>query len=171
RITRSDGRPIARAQVRAEQIDSSDVGFGTLTDNDGRYELSRLRPGRFTVAASKRGYIEVEYGQRRAFERGEPVRLAAGETRGTIDITLPRQGAIAGRVFDENGDPVQGARVQVLRVKYEGGRNQLVEAQAAAKQTNDLGEYRVHDLEPGQYLIRAAVGQIDMYRPMTETPG
>src|SRR5205823_1906985 len=37
RVVRTDGRPLARVQVRLELADPYRIGRGTLTDDDGRY--------------------------------------------------------------------------------------------------------------------------------------
>ena len=148
------------------------AGRGVLTDDDGRYTFTALRPGDYIVKASKRGYLDVEYGQVRAFERGAEIKLPAGQKRERMDISLPRYGTIAGHVLDENGEPVEGARVSVLQMRFTAGRRQLIEAQAAKKWTDDLGSYRVHDLQPGQYIIRAAFSDSsDHSRPTLDIPG
>ena len=77
-----------------------------------------------------------------------------------MDVTLARWGTLTGRVFDELGDPVQGATVQVLRVQYQAGRRQLVHVQTAAHPTDDLGQYRLFALSPGQYIVSAVVGDV-----------
>jgi hypothetical protein len=68
-------------------------------------------------------------------------------------MRLTPHGVIAGRVLDEEGDPVPGANVQVSRQVYAQGRKQLSRAGAAS--TNDLGEYRVFGLAPGRYFVSA----------------
>ena len=121
-----------------------------------RYEFTDLPPGDYTVKASRRGYLDAEYGQTRAFEHGAEIKLSVGQKRERADISLPRQGAVAGHVVDENGDPVEGARVSVFQIRFTAGRQQLIEALAAKKWTDDRGSFRVHDLQPGQYLVRAS---------------
>src|SRR5262249_35960767 len=71
------------------------------------------------------------------------------------DLTLKivPLGAIAGRVFDEEGDALQGAAIQVLRFSYASGRRQLLPVAGAT--SNDRGEYRVYDLPAGRYYLLA----------------
>ena len=78
-------------------------------------------------------------------------------------------GVIAGRVTDEHGDPVQGASVGVLQVRYENGRRMLAppRAVAALVSTDDHGAYRLFGLMPGQYLVSAEVGTLGT----TDLPG
>jgi hypothetical protein len=116
--------------------------------------------------------VDAEYGQTRAFEHGAEIKLSVGQKRERADISLPRQGAVAGHVVDENGDPVEGARVSVFQIRFTAGRQQLIEALAAKKWTDDRGSFRVHDLQPGQYLVRASFADSsDHSRPKLDIPG
>jgi hypothetical protein len=73
-------------------------------------------------------------------------------------------GAIAGRVFDEEGEPLQGVAIQVLRFSYASGRRQLIPIAGAT--SNDRGEYRVYNLPAGRYYLLAARGGT----PLTHSP-
>src|SRR4029453_2796026 len=67
-IAGDTGSAVRRAQVR---ISSPDIGTKTaLTDTQGRYEFRDLPAGRFNVSVSKSGYVTMQYGQNRPFERG-----------------------------------------------------------------------------------------------------
>ena len=59
-----------------------------------------------------------------------------------------------------NGDPVQGARMEVLQLRYEGGRRRLVPARSYGAATDDHGAYRLFGLRPGQYVVSAEVGGV-----------
>lgn len=157
RIFGANGRPLNRAQVQIVQADSGrSLGFAA-TDDEGRYEFTTLAPGDYRLSAGKAGYLVMEHGQRRAFERGTPVTLADAAVLDKIDITLPHSGAISGRLIDENGDPVEGAMVQLFQVRFADGRRQLVPVNGVAVRTsNDLGRYRLFGIPPGQYIVCAA---------------
>jgi hypothetical protein len=58
---------------------------------------------------------------------------------------------ITGRITDEDGDPMPGARIIALRKKPGKTTREAV----ASNNTNDLGEYRLAGLFPGQYTILA----------------
>jgi hypothetical protein len=113
----------------------------------------------------------VVYGQRSPSDRGSPVTLKAGEVAESIDMTLPRNGAIGGRVVDENGDPVENANVRVEQIEPFNGRRRLVGGGALSRQTDDRGRYRLFGLQPGRYLISAAVGEISQSGQTAEWPG
>jgi Carboxypeptidase regulatory-like domain len=175
-VVRADGPAIPHAEVRLLSPDKPGDARVTLTDQDGRYEFEALPAGRYTIAASKTGFVSREFGQERALEPGQPVQIRTGETRERVDIALPRHGAISGRVIDENGEPVEGITVSVKEIRSVGGRRRLAAVSGVtARQTNELGRYRVYGLQPGDYVISAeiALGDTDNNRPfpITYFPG
>ena len=93
-----------------------------------------------------------------------PIRVESGLRRERIDIMLPRLSTIAGRIIDEYGDPLEGAHVQVYRRQFIRGRRRLVEVSgnANARDTDDLGRYRIPNLEPGRYVVGAFLGGGDV---------
>ena len=168
RIFGPNGRALVRAQVQLVGTESGrSIGFAT-TDEEGRYEFTFLAPESYRVTAGKTGYLVTEYGQRRAFERGTPLTLADAATLERIDITLSPSGAIAGRLTDENGDPVEGAMVQLFQVRFADSRRQLVPVPGVAVRTsNDLGRYRLFGIPPGDYIVSAATN-LTVSRNVTE---
>jgi protocatechuate 3,4-dioxygenase beta subunit len=124
-----------------------------VTDVRGRFEISDVPSGSYTVTAVRAGYLTIQYGQRRPHEAGRPVVVQAGQTIDGLDFTLPRGGVLAGRITDELGDPAAGTRVEALEFRYMRGRRTSVPARLTT--TNDAGEYRLSGLDPGSYQIRA----------------
>ena len=155
RILTALGRPAARASVRIVGLAGGEDS--ATTDVDGRYEVSGLKPGLYRVTASKPGFFPLDFGQKRAFERGTPLVLADGQTLANIDITLPMAGAITGRISDENGDPIEGLMVMALQSRFSGGRRQLLPVtQIEPRPTDDRGMYRLFGIPPGSYIIIAS---------------
>lgn len=154
-VAADTGAPVRRAQVRASSSESGDTRT-TLTDEQGRFELRELTGGRYTLTASKGGFITLQYGQRRPGEPGTPVDLAAGRTIEKLVIGLPRGSVITGRLVDEFGEPLTGAQVQVLRHVWVSGARTLQPA-GGADRTDDQGTYRIFGLQPGEYLVTATL--------------
>ena len=94
------------------------------TDLSGRYEIADLPAGRYTVTASKAGFVTISHGQTRPNEMGRPVEVRDGQTVERINFALPRGAAITGRIVDEYGEPVAGASVQPMQMRYVNGRLQ-----------------------------------------------
>ena len=163
RIVAADtGAPIRRAQVRATS--GGGRGHLTSTDAEGRFELTGLPAGRWELTASKAGYVTLRYGQRRPFESGRPVELADKQVVDKIEVALPRGGAITGRVLDEFGDPVAGARVQVLRYQIVQGTRRLTSA-GGGDQSDDTGAFRIFGLMPGDYYVSATLRTLPVDDP------
>jgi hypothetical protein len=154
-VTSADtNSPVRRAQVRATSPDTRSARLST-TDADGRFELKDLPAGRWTITASKGGFVTQQFGQRHPFESVEPIDLADGQ-RFAANFTLSRGSVITGRVSDEFGDPITGARVQVLRSQVQQGRRRLMPVSNGA-QTDDTGSFRVFGLAPGEYYVAASL--------------
>jgi len=81
----------------------------------------------------------------------DPVRLQDGGSQ-TVTVRLARTGAIVGRVTDESGEPVLRAQVRALRREPSAGRRLMMTGSAT---TDDLGQFRLFDLQPGEYYVSA----------------
>ncbi|HEY7443492.1 MAG TPA: carboxypeptidase-like regulatory domain-containing protein, partial [Vicinamibacterales bacterium] len=155
RLGSLDGTPVRRAQVR---LNAPEIRFSRMatTNDNGVFEFNELPAGRYTLTASKTGYLTLQYGQRRPLEPGKPIDLAAGQALTSLDFALPRGSVITGRVVDEFGEPIPDASIQALRYQYVGGQRQLIPAGRMA-QTDDIGQFRVFGLAPGDYYVAATV--------------
>jgi hypothetical protein len=154
RVVAADtGRPVRRARVLLSGP-AVQGGRGALTDEQGFFTLTELPEGRYTLAASRTGFITLSYGQRRPLQAGTPIQLANAQQLTGVDFRLPRGGVIAGHVLDESGEPLPGATVRVLRYAYAQGNREL--APMGNAQTDDLGAYRVWGLDPGDYYVTAS---------------
>jgi protocatechuate 3,4-dioxygenase beta subunit len=154
RVTDADGRPLSRVEVRAGN------GLGqqaaALTDGDGKYNVNELPAGVFTVVATKANYVRSSWGEQRVEGPGKRITLADGQKLDDINIRLMRTGAITGRIVDEFGDPVTDVAVMAMRYQYVQGSRRLMPS-ARGGQTNDIGEFRLYGLTPGQYYVSATL--------------
>src|SRR5262249_25674005 len=112
--------PLARTEVRLSSPENP-TGKAAETDGEGRYELTSLPAGRFTLAASRPNYVRLPYGQTRPNGLGQPIELRDGQVLANINFKLQRAGVITGRVFDEFGDPISDVAVTVLRSQFVSG--------------------------------------------------
>jgi hypothetical protein len=187
------GKPLAGAIVTLVDTRASNPaqrqGRWIRTDAEGRWEAHDLPAGAYTLSASKAGYLKIEYGQKRPFERGKLLDVRSGQLLEKVDIALPRAGAIGGRVFDEFGDPAATVFVRALRQRYVDGRRELTPLAEAleglvnggADITDDLGQFRIYGLAPGDYFVSAsfnppgdaatALGYPPVYYPGTPSAG
>ncbi len=153
-VSAETGAPLRRARVVLNE--GQQDARATSTEADGRYEFSQLGPGRYSITASKPMYVTRLYGQRSARDASRPVVVAEGGVLEKIDVALPKGGVVAGRVFDDLGEPIDYVRVAVMQVQYFDGRRQAVPLASSYVRTNDLGEYRIYGLPPGRYYVGTA---------------
>ena len=151
-IAGDSGRPVKRARVF---INAAELpgGRGALTDDQGVFDFTELPAGRYTVTASKSGFVSLAYGQRRPLQAGIPLQLLDGQQLKGIDFRLPRGSVIAGQILDQDGEAMPGVIVRVMRYQYLQGERRLTPAGTA--QTDDRGQYRVWGLMPGDYYVNA----------------
>ena len=151
-LTADTGRPVKRARVVV--AGGGRGGRTATTDDQGRYLIDALRAGNYTVSASKTGFVDGVFGQRRPLQPGTPVAVAEAQAIANIDISLMRGGVITGRVVDEDGEALARALVTVQRYQFVRGERQL--SAAGSDQTDDRGQYRVFGLPPGDYFVSAS---------------
>ena len=146
------GSPIRRARVT---LSAPEVRGGrtTITNDQGQFSFTALPAGRFTMIASKPGYVDIPYGAKRAGRPGTAIQLAAGGKMERANISLPKGAVITGIVVDDTGEPAPGTQVRVMRYVMRTGERTL--EQAGQAQTDDRGLYRVYGLQPGNYLVSA----------------
>jgi hypothetical protein len=156
-VTADNGSPIRRAQVRVASPDAREARVAT-TDAQGRFEIKELPAGRYTLTASKGGFVALQYGQRRPSESGTPIELVDGQTLDKLSIALPRGSVLGGRITDEFGEPVANASVTAWRYAYSAGARRMMPAgQNARDTTDDQGHFRLFGLPPGDYYVSATL--------------
>jgi hypothetical protein len=155
------GLPIRRVQVRVGGPELRS-GRSTMTDAEGRFTISELPAGRYTIVFSKPGFAQAQYGQKRPNQPGKPIDLADGQKVNNADIALMRGGVISGRLFDDYGEPVVDARVQVMQHRWVNGRRRLTNI-GRIGQTNDRGEFRIWGLPPGDFYVSAVTNDRPMF--------
>jgi hypothetical protein len=150
------GAPIRRAQVRAMSMEARGGGV-TSTNTEGFFEIKDLPAGRYTIMATKGGYVSIQYGQRRPGEQGTPLELSDAQLADKVNFTMPRGGVIGGQITDDSGDPVSGTSVAALRYTFIGGTRRLVPApsEGSNDRTDDQGMFRLYGLPPGDYIVSA----------------
>ena len=151
-------QPVKRAEVRA--IVSGGEPRTTYTDASGAFAFTNLPTGRFTIEATKPGYVRTAYGARRHDRPGTPVTLTDAQKKQVLQIRMARGSVITGRVVDEFGQPAQGARVRAQLTRMVNGERTLVDVPIAGAMfgevADDRGVYRLYGLPAGDYVISAS---------------
>ena len=150
------GRPLKRVRVVVAGAGAARQARSAMSDERGRFQVPGLPAGEYTITATKAGYVDVMFGQRRAMGNGTPVQIADGQQLSNINLQLPLGGVITGRVLDEDGEPLARSFVSVLRYQYVQGTRRLVTA--GNDQSDDRGQFRIYGLPPGEYYVSVSGG-------------
>ena len=147
-------QPVRNARVHA----ASPVVAGgrtAYTGADGSFTFRELPPGAYAVSVTKVGWVSGAFGRERILDAARAFDVAAGATVEHVDIAMARGGVIAGRITDEFGDPLPHTSVAAMRYQAVNGQRRLVPA--ATRASNDVGEFRIFGLAPGQYFLSATL--------------
>ena len=154
KITNTEGRPLRRVQLRLSG-ESIPEGRTASTNGLGKFEIRDLPAGRFNLSASRAGYLPMAFGQTRIGEPGRPIELADAQALEHLDLVLPHTALISGHVLDEAGEPLAGATVMTMQMRYFNGRRRLLPVRGTTI-SDDTGQYRLSGLEPGEYYVQAS---------------
>ena len=175
-VTDDRGRLARGAIIQLEPMTPDDAGDAfqaglssprgarrTSSDADGRDAFADLTPGRYVIFTRRAddGYsqADVTRGSTQVIE----VR-ATGTT--SVPLFVSRGSAIGGTVVDRHGDAVEGATVQLQRVRYVQGRAFLEPLKdMTIRVTDDRGHYRVAGVPPGHYYVLAQRDGRETYYP------
>ncbi len=151
------GEPIRKARIILSPDEGNKQAYAAVTDAGGNFSIDAIAPGRYDLSAEHRGYVSQRYHQENADAPGAMLTLGAGQIINNLSFRLRQTAVIDGHVYDEDGDPLQGASVQILRRGYVNGKRTLTTV--GQGMTDDRGEYRIFDIEPGHYYVMASWGQ------------
>jgi len=130
------------------------------TDAQGQFEIPSVPVGKQRVTAAKDGFAigrPAGHNAPGSFEVWVSVR--SHETEDMV-LKMVRTGVISGRVVDTSGRPIR-ASIALGRLTYDRDGKVVVKAisdsrGSVGRSTNDQGEYRRFDLEPGEYYVLAS---------------
>jgi protocatechuate 3,4-dioxygenase beta subunit len=181
------GKPLAGVQVRLTGPAGSVNGqasqpavFAAQTDASGKFLVDAITPGsNYRLTAQKAGYVAAAYGARFNRPNATPMTLRAGDNLTGITMVMPLQGIINGTVVDQEGQPVQGAMIVLMRQGFAMGARAL--QPISTWSTNDQGAFRIPGLVPGQYFLQAidrlgvpissaTTANVNTYYPNTTDP-
>src|ERR1019366_4002421 len=143
-------QPLKKVLVQVIAEDQKQGGnYTASTDADGHFHIENVLPGRYRLYLEKTGLVEVNG---RGLKSDVNVfTVQAGQAVEDLLFRMLPTAIISGRITDEDGDPMSGVRVIVQKKKP----GKATRESAGTEATNDLGEYRLSGLFPGQYWIVA----------------
>lgn len=144
--------PLRRAIVTLSTVEAQPQDAVAWTDANGRFSFGYLPAGRYQLRVTKDGYQPAAYnGAGNPNRPPETIQLAASESQSDLILHMKLISSISGVVLDEDGDPLSGVQVQVMRPAFQRGRRKLMPGPMAM--TDSTGHYRLSGLVGGQYAV------------------
>jgi len=134
----------AAVQRAAPRVTSTSA----MSDSAGAFRFSGLVPGKYILVAYKPG-----------FSQGDPIQtfskpVELKESTEGLQVTLEPLGVITGKVLDEEGQPVPGVNIIAISRQIVDGERRIKTNRTVV--TDDQGAYRLWNMAPGKYYIKAA---------------
>jgi len=151
RVTR-DGAPVVGVRIGTQGTnDPANIGLGgnSVTDQNGRYTISRLRPGVYNVIANLQNGMDRDV----TAVAHEGVRVKAGDQIANLDFQLIPGVLIVGRVTGEDGKPLPETDVGVY-----GPSHPNTSAWVQSALTDKDGFYRLR-VPPGKQYVYVMDGR------------
>ncbi|HEY6342989.1 MAG TPA: carboxypeptidase regulatory-like domain-containing protein [Bryobacteraceae bacterium] len=156
-VVNTAGVPLRRVIIQLTQLgpgpgpppDAPTANSVTETDSQGNFTFDDVAPGRYFLAAQRAGYLNASYQN----ARGRVLTLQPGQKTADIVIKMTPQGIVAGRVIDEENEPLPGATVNI--------RPYLLSKDQTVIPTNPMGEgktdadgaFAIGGLAPARYVV------------------
>jgi hypothetical protein len=128
-------------------------GYSTQTGPDGAFLFEDVEPRSYLLVAEGAGFVPTEYGAGGPERTGTPIELKPGQHRKGIAITLEPKRVVCGKVTDEQDNPLP--KVEVYAFSPPKGSMWFVGASYTT--TDEEGNYRLPDLQPGKYFLEAGM--------------
>src|SRR5713101_6349997 len=143
-------QPLKKVLVQVIAEEQKQGGnYTASTDADGHFHIENIMPGRYRLFLEKAGFVGVNW--RGLKSDTNVLTVQAGQSGEDLLFRMVPTAVISGRITDEDGDPMSGVRIIAQKKKPGKATRESVGTDA----TNDLGEYRLSGLFPGQYWIVA----------------
>jgi protocatechuate 3,4-dioxygenase beta subunit len=152
-VEAKSGRPIRKVKIEVVgEAGQSDGRYSATTIEDGTFTIEDLKPGRYAVTLERTGFVQsTTSGGQSTFT------LQPGQSLSGLVFKLQAAGVIAGKIVDIDGDPM--SEVSISAVMTGTMARGAERYRMGYGTTNDLGEYRIVNLQPGKYFISAAPPQ------------
>jgi hypothetical protein len=138
------GQPIKKANLQFRPGGLTDGQYTATTDTEGGFKIDSIKAGRYRVTVDHAGFVKAARGH------SISLLLLPGQDKTDLVFHMKPAAVITGKVVDLDGDPMRSVTVSALRVgsavRWAGFHDSI---------TNDLGEYRISDLQEGRYTIQA----------------
>jgi hypothetical protein len=150
-VSTTTGAPLSQARISLAETRDRGKVISMITSEDGHFQFSQLKAGKYSLQGAKRGFISSAYEQHEQFSTA----IVTGQEFSTENLVLrlTPMALITGHVTDEFGDPVRSANVALYLENHGGGMSRII--RFSNSQSDDRGFYDFSLLRPGKYYVSA----------------
>ena len=124
-----------------------------VANGDGRFVFRDVPPGPYTLTAALGGYAQGAFGRRRPNGPSRALTVDAAARITDAVVSMWHLPVISGTLRDDRGEPVVGVGVWALRRVLSGGRPQMRFEGGGVEASDDRGQFRLVNLQPGSYVV------------------
>ena len=148
-VNAETGEPLAKIQVAIGRAEQAEATESILTGEDGRFEFTGLRPGKYWLEAQGHGFSRQRFEQHEEYATA----VAVGPHPEIQDIRFRAQpdATIDGNITDEQGEPIRDGQVLLFRGGTHDGDDSIQLFTTAP--VDDQGHYRFGHLAAGRYFL------------------
>ena len=143
------GAPLSQTRISIADTRDRSKPIGMITTEDGHFEFSHLKVGKYSLSGAKRGFISAAYEQHEQYSTA----IVTGEEFATENLVLrlTPMALITGHVTDEFGEGIRSANVTLYFENHNGGMTRITHY--SNSMSDDRGFYDFSLLRPGKYYI------------------
>lgn len=148
------GQRLPRAQVSLHSTTPGKGIYGTTTDASGAFHFEGVEVGDYHVRVSASEHAFSELVSLKPGQAVAVLHFMAGESISGAVAALDPIAAVTGHVTDGDGEPIEGAQVELLTERWFRGTRRYESRDGTT--TDDRGAYRLEAL-PGRYFVAAGL--------------
>ncbi len=143
------GAPLSQARISIAETRDRSKPIGMITSEDGHFEFSQLKAGKYSLSGAKRGFISAAYEQHEQYSTA----IVTGEEFATENLVLrlTPMALITGHATDEFGEGIRSASVILYFENHSGGMTRITRYSNST--SDDRGFFDFSLLRPGKYYV------------------
>jgi len=148
-IDAHSGAPLVRASVSIADVKERSESRTITAGDDSSFSFDGLMPGKYSLSAESRGYLEQSYEEHDQYSTA--IAVGPGLSSEGLIFKLTAEGIISGTVTDEAGEPVRNAQVRLFQDEDTNGIRATRQRETVV--ADDRGVYELSNLRPGAYFL------------------